>query len=206
MNKMNIGNIIDFGDYKWKIMDIQEDKILILTDKIIEQRDYHDKKVEITWEYSEIRSFLNNEFFERFNTSDKKRILSTLNKNAGNPWYASFGGNDTVDKVFLLSLDEVVRSYFGDSSRLLDNPKKNQRYWFERKDENNIKRRAQFMDSSWWWWTRTPGKNNKVSTYIHGDGNIGIQGNGISKTTFNTLHYITKSNKGGVRPAVWLKR
>lgn len=203
---MNIGNIIDFGDYKWKIMDIQEDKILILTDKIIEQRDYHDKKVEITWEYSEIRSFLNNEFFERFNTSDKKRILSTLNKNAGNPWYASFGGNDTVDKVFLLSLDEVVRSYFGDSSRLLDNPKKNQRYWFERKDENNIKRRAQFMDSSWWWWTRTPGKNNKVSTYIHGDGNIGIQGNGISKTTFNTLHYITKSNKGGVRPAVWLKR
>ena len=203
---MNIGNIIDFGDYEWKIMDIQEDKILILTDKIIEQRDYHDKKEEITWEYSEIRSFLNNEFFERFNTSDKKRILSTLNKNAGNPWYASFGGNDTVDKVFLLSLVEVVRSYFGDSSRLLDNPKQNQRYWFERKDENNIKRRAQFMDSSWWWWTRTLGKNNRVSTYIHGDGNIGIQGNGISKTTFNTLHYITKSNKGGVRPAVWLKR
>jgi hypothetical protein len=202
---MNIGNIIVFGEYEWKTLDIKDDKILILTDNIIEQRDYHDKKEEITWEHSEIRNFLNNEFLERFNPSDKKRILTTLNKNANNPWYASFGGNDTVDKVFLLSLDEIVRLYFGDSSRLLDNPKKNQRYWFERKDENNIKRRAQFMDSPWWWWTRTPGKNNKVTTYIHGDGNIGIQGNGISKTSFNTLHYITKSNKGGVRPALWLK-
>lgn len=202
---MNIGNSIVFGVYQWKIMDIKDDKMLILTDQIIEQRDYHDQKEEITWEHSEIRNFLNHEFLERFNASDKQRILTTHNKNANNPWYASYGGNDTVDQVFLLSLDEVVRLYFGDSSRLLDFPKKNQRYWFERKDENNIKRRARFMDSSWWWWTRTPGKNNKVSTYIHGDGNIGIQGNGISKTSFNTLHPITKSNQGGVRPAMWLK-
>ena len=202
---MNIGSIIVFGDYQWKILDIKDGKMLILTDEIIEQRDYHDKKENITWEHSEIRNFLNNDFFERFSASDKERILTTLNKNADNPWYTSCGGRDTVDRVFLLSLDEVVRLYFGDSSRLLDNPKKNQRYWFDRKDENNIKRRALFIDSPWWWWTRTPGKNNKVSIYIHGDGNIGIQGNGISKTSFNTLHYITKSNEGGVRPAIWVK-
>jgi len=202
---MIIGHIIGFGDYQWKIIDIKDDRILILTDKIIEQRDFHDKKEDVTWEHSEIRNFLNQEFLERFNDSDRKRIVPTLNQNANNPWYASFGGNDTLDSVFLLSLDEVVRYYFGDSSRLLDHPKKNQRYWFDRKDENNIKRRAQFIDSPWWWWTRTPGKNNRVFTYVHGNGNIGIQGNGISKTTFKTLHYKTQSNKGGVRPALWLK-
>jgi hypothetical protein len=83
---------------------------------------------------------------------------------------------DTVDRVFLLSLDEVVRAYFGDSSRLLDNPKPNQRYWFDRKDENNAKRKALFFESPWWWWTRTPGQAQQVAVYVHGDGNIGIQG------------------------------
>lgn len=202
---MNIGNIIDFGDYQWKVLDIKENKMLIISDQIIEQRDYHDKKETITWEHSEIRHYLNNSFLERFSPSDKERILTTHNINADNPWYGSFGGADTVDRVFLLSLDEIVRLYFGDSSRLLDNPKPNQRYWFDRKDDNNIKRTALFKDSHWWWWTRTPGKNNKVAVYIHGDGNIGIQGNGISKTSFNTLHHITKSNEGGVRPSIWVK-
>lgn len=202
---MNIGSILRFGGYQWEILDRKENGMLIITDQIIEQRDYHDRKESVTWEQSEIRHYLNTEFLERFGTSEKERILNTLNKNPGNPWYGSSGGADTVDSVFLLSLDEVVRLYFGDSSRLLDNPKKNQRYWFDRKDENNIKRRALFLDSSWWWWTRTPGKNNKVAVYVHGDGNIGIQGNGISKTSFNTLHHVTQSNKGGIRQAVWIK-
>lgn len=206
ISEVNIGSIIGFGDYQWKILDVKENKMLIISDQIIEQRDYHDKKEEITWEQSEIRHYLNNGFLEQFSFSNREKIITTQNKNADNPWYGSFGGNDTVDRVFLLSLDEVVRLYYGDSSRLLDNPKRNQRYWFERKDDNNIKRRALFMNSPWWWWwTRTPGKNNKVSTYIHGDGNIGIQGNGISKTSFNTLHRMTQSNKGGVRPALWLR-
>ncbi len=202
---MVIGEIVNFGNYRWKVLDVKNDRVLLITEQIIEQRDYHNKKEPITWENSEIRRFLNNEFFERFSLSDQKMIISTNNITSNNPWYGSLGGNDTIDKVFLLSLDEVVRSYFGDSSRLLDNPKPNQRYWFDRKDENNVKRMALLMESNWWWWTRTPGKNNKVAVYIHGDGNIGIQGNGISKTSFNTLHYHTKSNEGGLRPALWIK-
>jgi hypothetical protein len=203
---MNVGSTIEFGDYKWKILDGKENEMLIISDQIIEQRDYHDKKEAVTWEKSEIRYYLNNIFVDKFCASDKNRIIDTKNRNTDNPWYGSFGGNDTIDKIFLLSLDEVVRLYFGDSSRLLDNPKQNQRYWFDRKDENNEKRKALFMESGWWWWTRTPGKNNKVAVYVHGDGNIGIQGNGISKTSFNTLHYFTKSNEGGVRPALWIKK
>jgi hypothetical protein len=203
---MKIGSIIDFGDYQWRVLDVKENRVLIISEQIIEQRDYHDKKEATTWEQSEIRHYLNSSFLERFSSSDKGNIVTIQNKNTDNPWYGSVGGHDTVDRVFLLSLDEVVRLYFGDSSRLLDNPKPNQRYWFDRKDENNSKRRALFIDSHWWWWTRTPGKNNKVAIYIHGDGNIGIQGNGISKTSFNTLHHSTKSNEGGVRPALWIKK
>ncbi len=202
---MNIGSVITFGDYQWRVLDSKNGMALILTDNIIEQRDYHNKKEAVTWEHSEIRNYLNSEFINKFSTTEKEKVVSHLSKNTDNPWYGSHGGNDTVDKVFLLSLDETVRLYFGDSSRLLDNPKKNQRYWFDRKDDNNVKRRALFLESSWWWWTRTPGKNNRVAVYIHGDGNIGIQGNGISKTSFNTLHRLTHSNEGGVRPAMWIQ-
>ena len=62
------------------------------------------------------------------------------------------------------------------------------------------------MDSSWWWWIRTPGKHNRVAIYIHGDGNIGIQGNGISKRNTNVIHPLTNDNRGGVRPVLWLKK
>lgn len=201
---ISIGGTIAFGKHEWRILDIKDGKALLLSDEIIEQRDYHDKKEEVTWETSETRNYLNNCFMENFDHNEKKSILPVVNANKYNPWYGSKGGNSTEDRIFLLSLDDVVRCYFGDSGRLLDNPRKNQRYWFDRKDENNTRRKATFMKSSWWWWLRTPGKNNKVSVYIHGDGNVGIQGNGISKTSFNTVHPKTQSNKGGIRPALWL--
>ncbi len=74
---MNIGNVITFGSYQWKVLDIKEDKILILTDQIVEQRDFHDRKEPVTWEQSEIRHYLNTDFLERFRSNDKEKILSS---------------------------------------------------------------------------------------------------------------------------------
>lgn len=195
---------VPFGSYEWLVLEKRPDRALLLARDIVEQRDYHDRKEDVTWERSELREYLNTCFFDTFAAGDKAAILSSMNENKDNPWYGSNGGDATEDKIFLLSLDEIARKYFGDSSRLLDYPKSGQRYWFERKDDNNERRKARYLDSSWWWWTRTPGKNNRVATYVHGDGNIGIQGNGIAKTSFNTLHGATQSNKGGVRPALWM--
>ncbi len=139
---MEIGSTLNFGGIKWIVLENQKNKTLIITEQIIEQRDYHDKKAPVDWENSEIRHYLNHGFLEKLGSGDQQKILSTANRNGDNPWYGSRGGNETVDKIFLLSLDEVVRLYFGD---------------------------------------------------------------GISKTSFNTLHYATKSNEGGVRPALWMK-
>jgi len=160
----------------------------------------------VTWESCELRQYLNHEIYNTFKDEEKIQIIETNNLNSDNPWYKSLGGNYTLDKIFILSLDEVVRMYFGDSGHLLDYPANNQRYWFQRKDENNIKRRSRYMNSSWWWWIRTPGKHNRVAIYIHGDGNIGIQGNGISKRNTNVIHPLTNDNRGGVRPVLWLKK
>ncbi|WP_070000996.1 DUF6273 domain-containing protein [Cellulosilyticum sp. I15G10I2] len=197
---MQVGDKISFGCYDWRVLDIQNDVALIITECIIEQRAYHDAYKDITWADCSLRKYLNGEFYNKFNATDKARIIPVSNKNPDNQWYGSKGGEDTQDKIFLLSIEEAVCQYFGDSSSKLLNPGKNQRYWFERKDQNNSKRIAMYKSGMRWWWLRSPGRVNIKAVYVHGDGNIGIQGNNILKGNISEVMY-----RGGVRPALWLK-
>ncbi len=200
---MQTGDIIKFGDYDWQVLDIQTDRALIITECIIEQRPYHEAYTDTTWADCALRKYLNGEFYEKFNEVDKTRIISVMNKNPDNQWYGTNGGVDTKDNIFLLSIEEVACQYFGDSSGLLYSPKKNKRYWFERKDVNNPKRLARLQNSSycWWWWLRSPGRLNIKAVYIWGtDGGIGIQGNNILEGNISDGRCT-----GGVRPALWLK-
>ncbi|MDQ0362054.1 DUF6273 domain-containing protein [Breznakia pachnodae] len=203
---MKAGELITFGNYEWRVLDVQSDRVLLITEDMIGQHPYHNKAGNVTWKDCELRSYLNTEFYKTFSEEDRKRIITVINKNPNNEWYDSNGGEDSKDKIFLLSIEEVACKYFGDSSTLLYNPGKNQKYWFQRKDENNSNRRSKFGGYGWWWWLRSPGRDNKRAVYIWGDGNIGIQGNGTYKYSSNTIHPITKDNSGGIRPALWIKR
>lgn len=203
MKDIKIDSSLSFGGYNWRVLDIQDNTALVITEDIIEQRAYHDAYKDITWADCALRKYLNDEFYDKFTATDKSRIIPVLNKNPDNQWYGSKGGADTQDSVFLLSIEEVVCKYFGDSSPKLHNRGKNQRYWFERKDENNSKRIARLeanKEEIWWWWLRSPGRVNVKAVYIHGDGNIGIQGNNILKGNISD-----GKCTGGVRPALWLR-
>lgn len=202
MGGYSINSIISFAGYNWRVLDIQNDTALIITEDIIEQRPYHAAYKPVTWAECSLRKYLNGEFYDSFSAEDKARIISVINRNHDNQWYGSDGGEDTQDKIFLLSIEEVVCKYFGDSSSLLYNKGKNQRYWFQRKDPNNSKRIAKVLEKGYisWWWLRSPGRLNLKAVYIHGDGNIGIQGNNILKGNIGDGRCI-----GGVRPALWLR-
>ena len=201
MEDIKMDSTLSFGGYNWRVLDIQGNVALLITEDIIEQRAYHDAYKDITWADCSLRKYLNGEFYDKFSEADKSRIISVLNKNLDNQWYGSKGGVDTKDSIFLLSVEEVCK-YFGDSRSKLYNRGKNQRYWFERKDENNNKRIARFEGETWgsWWWLRSPGRVSVKAVYIHGDGNIGIQGNNILKGNISD-----GKCTGGVRPALWLK-
>jgi len=138
---------------------------LIITENIIEQRSYHNAYKDITWADCSLRKYLNGEFYDQFSETDKSRIIQVINKNADNQWYGTEGGADTEDNIFLLSIEEVVCQYFGNSSSKLYNKGKNQRYWFERKDKNNSKRSAKFRDGIQWWWLRSPGRVGIKAVY-----------------------------------------
>lgn len=204
MKEYNIGAIVPFGGFDWRILDVQGNSALIITEDMIGQQPYHNYTGDVTWADCSLRKYLNGGFYNNFNAAERSKIISVWNKNQDNQWYGSRGGEDTQDYIFLLSMEEVVCKYFGDSSRNLENRSAKQRYWFQRKDDNNIKRRSTFDGYVWWWWLRSPGRDNKRAVYIHGDGNIGIQGNGTFHYSSNTIHPSTGDNSGGVRPALWL--
>lgn len=203
---MKNGDTLFFDRYEWQVLEKQKEKILIITKNIVDQRCYNDSKADFTWSSSTMRHYLNGEFYDNFSQKNKEFIIPVNNINPRNPWYGINDDEDTVDSIFLLSIDEVVRTYFGDSSMNLENRSSKQRYWFQKKDINNENRRAVTNDSNpWWWWLRTAGRDRNRAAYVHGDGNIGIQGNGTYQYNSKIIHPVTKKNYGGVRPAMWIK-
>jgi hypothetical protein len=67
-----VGDIVRFGDYDWRVLDVQDDKALLLSEKIIEMREYNYDLVDITWETCTLRKYLNESFYNSFNVDDKK--------------------------------------------------------------------------------------------------------------------------------------
>ena len=110
-------DLYEMGGYTWQVLEIRDGKALLITRDIIDARAFdNDGKTNI-WSESSLRKWLNGEFYSGFNAEEKSRILSTNVVNNDNPWYGTDGGQDTVDNVFLLSIEEVV-GYFGDSGAL----------------------------------------------------------------------------------------
>lgn len=90
---MQVGDKIVFGRYEWRVLDIQNHAALIITEDIVEKRPYHDSYKDITWADCQLRKYLNDAFYNKFNEADKSRIISVTNKNLNNPWYHTNGGS-----------------------------------------------------------------------------------------------------------------
>jgi len=211
----SVGQIIEFGDHDWRILDIQGSYALIITENIIEYRVYHDRDEDVTWELSSIRQYLNSEFYSRFSHPEQARIRQTMVINNVNPWFEVINPwvvsltseNNTNDRIFLLSVEEVVR-YFGDSRQLQNIPERNSMgsYWIS--DSYNNARIAVGSEGAASWWLRTMAIRynenfiNAIPRVIrvgaHGD--IDMAGSYATRILFDG----GGNRGGGVRPALWL--
>ena len=183
----NVGDIIDFGGYEWRVLDIQGRQALIIMENIWDNRAYHNEWEVITWEHSPLRRELNNGFYNSFSLEDRERIVRKRISNPDNPWFGTPGGNDTEDYIFLLSIDEVVR-YFGDSGMMREG--RNERNFHDPYNEARIAYEAD--GSAWLWWLRSPGSLSIYTACVHNDGGIIMSG------------LIVNERSVGVRPALWL--
>ena len=183
-----VGDIIQFGGYSWQVLDVQNGRALLLSERAIERGRYNKSFIDVTWETSTLRQYLNGEFYDRFGAEEKARIAEARIPNNNNPWFDTKGGNATNDKIFLLSLREVVK-YFGDSGQLNSRPPDARRI----DDQYNPERIAKDADGAdSWWWLRSSGFYGLNAAYVNAGGWIYVDGNNVNLYG------------GGVRPALWL--
>ena len=117
----------------------------------------------VTWDNCELRKWLNNDFLiDAFTPSEQNELISTTVTADRNPDYMGNPGNNTYDKVYLLSIDEA-NTYFGDINGLFCNA-----------SDYAIGKGAAVYNGNCSWWLRTPGskvfKTSLVSIYIDTEG------------------------------------
>jgi len=193
-----IGNIIEFGGHNWLVLDVEDGKALIITERIIDIREYHDTNgstAPVTWEDSTIRCWLNNDFYSSFTVAESGLIVETLVVNNGNLQYGTWGGADTNDKVFLLSIEEVEK-YFGSdiSARIALSAYGDESTWWMQPIGywRNYYGQPRSPGDTTAWWLRSPGNENKFAARVFGNGSIETRG------------YFVNFRYTGVRPALWL--
>ncbi|MBR4767055.1 MAG: hypothetical protein IK085_09885, partial [Clostridia bacterium] len=163
---------------KWRVLLNSENKLFLLSDTGLEGMAYNNTNItDVEWETCTLRKWLNgydgytDNFISRaFSGKESAAIAETTVINSVNFYnLESFGGNDTTDKVYLLSLAEAINTRLG----------------FENTAEESDTRKAlitnymnpegHLIRSSWW--LRSPGADNRTAAAAdHGNGQLYYQG------------------------------
>ena len=186
-----IGGIVTFGRYEqdsneengpeeieWIVLDVQDGKVLLLSKYGLEAKRYNKKKTDVTWETCTLRAWLNDDFLNKaFDAEEQSAILTTEVDNSDAQGYSGWitsGGNNTQDKIFLLSCMEANRYLgvaFGDRSNTLSRVAPTEYAiengaWFEDK--------YQTADDklTGWWWLRSPGDTQDYAAFVNCVGSL----------------------------------
>jgi hypothetical protein len=192
---------IEYGGYNWFVLERAEGKALLFSIGSIESRPYDDEERNNTWADCSLREYLNSDFYYSIAREDRERIAETELVNNDNPWYDTAGGEDTTDKIFLLSIEEVVK-YFGDSGQLANRPSNGRYPASSIDDEFNA---ARMLPSSYPWRLRSPGRLSIDVACIAGNGSgSGSGSTGSIYVSGVFASFGSGSSSFGVRPALWL--
>ena len=191
-----IGETIEFGNYpqdkdgtekpiEWIVMKKEGNQVLLLSKYVLDAKSYNEGWGDVTWEISDIRQWLNNEFYTTaFNKAEKAKIQTSLIKNEDNSEYGTSGGNDTEDKVFLLSEKEADTLFSDEEERIAKATEYAEKLGVDI-NENSEEKGA-------WWWLRSPGNDSFYAALVNYYG--WVYGDGIG----------VNCNVYGVRPALHL--
>ena len=200
---------------KWRVLNRNGNEALLLADVALDDQEYNTSHTVVTsWQISSMRSWLNgygasaNEpktdyssknFINTAFTSTQRNAISTTNVvNANNISYGTAGGNNTSDKVFLLSESEVYNTDtaakygFVKSSFTNDEARRSrcsmyayamgvEKYVYQEEYNGNIR-----------WWLRSPGSYSDYAAVVSFGGTVE---SGICEVSYEY---------DGVRPALHL--
>ncbi|MCO7154112.1 serine/threonine protein kinase [Anaerobutyricum hallii] len=165
---------------KWRILQSENGEAFLLSDVILDKQLYNENDKYVTWEKSSLRAWLNKKFINTaFSDEEKEKINITEIINQDNPVYGTEGGNNTFDKIFLLSLSEVSEQQDGEKYGFLD-------------DEIRGCGKSDFSKTGSWWWLRSPGYDSGYAAGVYDYGWVYRYGHDVG------------SSDDGVRPTLHL--
>lgn len=188
LSEYKTGDVIKFGRYngvpiEWIILTKENNSVMVISREGLETRPYNESSAYVTWEDCTLRKYLNEQFVKKcFNQEEKDKIIEMLVVNNDNTEYGNRGGNDTRDKMFLLSVDEADKLF---------NSNKSRECVAARYAKNSGAKVNPDLGTSWWW-LRSPGDDNRLAADVYYDGRINRTGASIY------------SRSGVVRPAMWI--
>ena len=192
-----VGGVVTFGTYEqdnnaangkepveWIVLDVQDGRSLLLSRYALACRPYHETYTsEVTWESCSLRNWLNSTFADDAFTAEEQDLIPEVLVSADpNPNYDADPGNDTRDRLFLLSIPEAEKYFAGDASR-------------QCRPTEYVKAAGSFVDEekgTSWWWLRSPGNGSGSAAGVSGDGSVRWPGQ------------LAGYDKYVVRPALWV--
>lgn len=207
--KFAVGNYVTFGTYpqtkagndatpiEWLVLARDGNKALLISRYALDAQPYNKDYTSVTWETCTLRKWLNGTFYNKaFSSAEQAAILTTNVDNSKNQCYSGWstsGGNNTQDKVFLLSYAEANK-YFGVTYDNSSNTKSRvaptayaiaQGAW-----TSSSNKTADSTDAGWWW-LRSPGSYQDCAALVYSDGSL--------------FSFFSVNNaSGSVRPALWV--
>lgn len=205
--KFAVGNYVTFGRYpqtkagkdktpiEWLVLARDGNKALLISRYGLDAQPYNKDNTSVTWETCTLRTWLNGMFYNKaFSSAEQAAILTTNVDNSKSQCYSGWntsGGNNTQDKVFLLSYAEASK-YFGvtyNSSNTKSRVAPTAYAIAQGAGKNSSYKTADGIDAGWWW-LRSPGAYQSSAAGVRTGGSL----------FFNDVNY----DSGSVRPALWV--
>ncbi len=190
------GDVIKFGSYpqedperkdsiEWIVLARDRNNLKLVSRMGLDCVAYNDTYENITWENSTLRKWLAEEFLEKAFTKEEKMMIpyTSVKTDKVDNIYANHG-NNTSDKVFLLSATEAKLYFESDKARQC----KATKYAVSRGAYENSE------NGNCWYWLRTPGWAPMAycQTDVKDKGDISLVGDSVEHTD------------NAVRPAIWI--
>ncbi|MBO4484843.1 MAG: sigma-70 family RNA polymerase sigma factor [Lachnospiraceae bacterium] len=168
-------------DIEWLVLARNGDRIFVVSRFALEYKQYTTVYAHVTWETCTLRKWMNETFLSEAFSMDEQAMIPSVTVSADkNPEYNTDPGNDTTDRVFLLSLSEVYK-YLDESTM----PCTGTPFYYAQGAyvaQTGLCR----------WWLRTPGDSPYRTLEVDEYGQTDVRG---------PHTYIQKL---GVRPAMWI--
>ncbi|MCR4820986.1 MAG: DUF6273 domain-containing protein [Elusimicrobiales bacterium] len=187
-----IGDVLKFGSYPYKesgarkkiewtvIHKDYNGNLLLISRQCLDAMPFHKKITGITWQKSSLRTWLNKDFIKAaFTLEERKKIQNFRVENTRNMRFGTLGGNNTHDKIFLLS-DSEANMYMPYPADRLAEPTP---YAKSRGAKTHEDGRA-------FWWLRTPGSVQSMASGINHNGELYYEALNVN------------NDHGAVRPAM----